>query len=114
MATPSESVIVIRASSGPGAIDIRQIWQFRDLLIALAWRDIQLRYTQTFLGVAWVILQPLLGALVFTLVFSMIAKLPSGGIPYICISYTGLIGWNLFAATLTRTSNVEGSLSPAI
>ena len=105
MAIQSDSTVVIRAKTGPLDFSVKEIWQFRDLLLALSWRDIRLRYSQTFLGVTWVILQPLLGALVFTLVFSLIAKLPSGGTPYFVISYAGLLGWNLFSATLTRISS---------
>ena len=107
MAIQSDATVVIRAKTGPLDFSVKEIWQFRDLLLALSWRDIRLRYSQTFLGITWVILQPLLGALVFTLVFSLIAKLPSGGTPYFVISYAGLLGWNLFSATLTR---ISGSL----
>ncbi len=87
--------------------DLAPLWLFRDLLFALAWRDIRLRYSQTALGISWVLLQPLLGSFIFTLVFSLIAKVPSHGVPYFFISYTGLVSWNLFAANMTR---ISGSL----
>lgn len=87
--------------------DFHSLWLFRDLFLALAWRDIRLRYSQTALGVSWVLLQPLLGSFIFTLVFSLIARVPSNGIPYFFISYAGLVSWNLFASNITR---VSGSL----
>ena len=78
--------------------------EFRDLLLALAARDVKLRYKQTLLGVAWVVLQPLLAAGIFTFVFSLVAKLPSDGVPYFLFSFAGLLGWNLFNNILTRSS----------
>jgi len=95
-------VIVIRPRGGRLALPL--LWKFRDLLMAFGWRDIRLRYRQTFLGVTWVVLQPLLGAIIFTVVFGMIARMPSQGIPYIVISYSGLLGWTLFSSGLTRAS----------
>ncbi len=85
-------------------IDFYSLWLFRDLLLALAWRDIRLRYSQTALGIGWVLLQPLLGSFIFTLVFSLIAKVPSGGVPYFFITYAGLVSWNLFSNNITRIS----------
>lgn len=103
----SEDVVVIRAQTAWLRLDLKLLWKFRDLLFAFAARDIRLRYRQTFLGVAWVVLQPLLGAAIFALVFGLIAKMPSGGTPYLVISYSGLIGWTLFSSGLTR---ISGSL----
>ncbi len=100
----AEDVAVIRPQSRLLEIDFKQLWRFRDLLFALAWRDIRLRYRQTALGVAWVVLQPLLGAAIFTVVFGLIARMPSGGAPYFVISFAGLIGWTLFSSTVTRVS----------
>jgi lipopolysaccharide transport system permease protein len=97
-------VIVIRPRRGWLALELGTLWKFRDLFLAFGWRDIQLRYRQTFLGVSWVVLQPLLGAAIFALVFGMIAKLPSHGTPYFIISYSGLLGWTLFSSGLTRAS----------
>lgn len=101
----SDDVVHIRAGRGPLNIDIGLIWKFRDLLFAFAWRDIRLRYRQTFLGVAWVVLQPLLGAAIFAFVFGVVARMPSGGAPYLAISYSGLLGWTLFSTGLTRISS---------
>lgn len=94
----------IRPRSGWSAIDLREIWQFRDLLMSLAGRDVKLRYKQTALGVIWVVLQPLLAAGIFSFVFGKLADFPSEGIPYFLFSYAGLLGWNLFAGTLTKSS----------
>src|SRR5690606_35932321 len=71
---------------------------------AFAERDVRLRYRQTVLGGAWVLLQPLMGAGIFSIVFGMIAKLPSEGIPYFLISYSGFLGWTLFQGVVTRVS----------
>jgi lipopolysaccharide transport system permease protein len=97
-------LVIIKPRHGLSALDIKSVWQFRDLLLAFADRDIRLRYRQTFLGAAWVILQPLMGASIFSLVFGLIAKMPSHGAPYFLISYSGLLGWTLFFGTLTRIS----------
>jgi lipopolysaccharide transport system permease protein len=72
--------------------------------MALAVRDVKLRYKQTALGVIWVILQPLLGAGIFSFVFGKVAKLPSDGLPYLVFAYTGLLGWQVFNSTLTKAS----------
>jgi lipopolysaccharide transport system permease protein len=104
MVDRSTAVTAIQARNKPLDIDLPAMWQFRDLLLALAWRDIRLRYSQTALGVSWVLLQPLLGSFIFTLVFSLIARVPSGNVPYFFISYAGLVSWNLFGASITRIS----------
>lgn len=101
-----EPHLIIRPSQGWQALDLRQVWQFRDLLATLAQRDVKLRYRQTALGAAWVILQPLIGAGIFAFVFGSIAQLPSGGVPYILFAYSALLCWNMFSGTLTKTSNV--------
>ena len=96
----------IEPARGWAALDFMQVWQFRDLLFSLAGRDVKLRYKQTALGVIWVILQPLMAAGAFTLVFGKLAKFPSDGKPYFLFSYAGLLGWNLFSTTLVKTSGV--------
>jgi lipopolysaccharide transport system permease protein len=101
---PPKPLMTIRASSGWTAINLRELWQFRDLLLTLALRDLKLRYKQTALGVVWVVLQPLMAAGIFSFVFGKVAKLPSDGVPYFLFSYAGLLGWNLFNSTLTKTS----------
>lgn len=96
--------VEVRPSSSWRAIDVIEIWRYRGLAIALARRDITLRYRQTALGVIWVVLQPLLAAGIFSFVFGRVAKLPSDGIPYLVFSYTGLLAWNAFSSTLERAS----------
>lgn len=98
-------IAVIRPASGWQALDVGEIWQFRDLLYMLGLRDITLRYRQTALGVIWVLLQPLLAAGIFTFVFGRVARLPSDGIPYFVFSFAGLMGWNAFSNTLAKASS---------
>lgn len=86
------------------ALNLSALWRFRDLLWALALRDIKLRYRQTVLGVLWVVLQPLLGAGIFAFVFGRIAKLDSGGVPYVLFTYVGLLAWNLFSTTVNKAT----------
>lgn len=100
-----EPFLVIRPTRGWAALNLREVWQFRDLLFTLAGRDLKLRYKQTALGVIWVVLQPLMAAGVFSFVFGKVAKLPSDGVPYLLFSFAGLLGWNLFANTLTKASS---------
>lgn len=102
-----ESVVVLRARKGWQGIDVKELWAHRELLTTLARRDIKVRYAQTVLGVAWIVLQPLCAAVVFAFVFGLVANLPSEGLPYIVFSFAGLLGWGVFANTLSR---VSGSL----
>ena len=102
----SKPTLSIVPTSGWQAINLPELWQFRDLLTTLAQRDVKLRYRQTSLGVLWVILQPLLAAGIFSFVFGKVAKLPApDGIPYLVFSYAGLLAWNAFSSTLTKTSS---------
>jgi lipopolysaccharide transport system permease protein len=101
-----EPHLIIRPSTGWQAINLAEVWNFRDLLITLAQRDVKLRYRQTSLGVLWVVLQPLIAAGIFSFVFGSIAGLPSDGVPSIVFSYAGLLGWNVFSNTLVKTSGV--------
>jgi lipopolysaccharide transport system permease protein len=83
---------------------ISQLWEAREVLYRFGARDVTLRYRQTLLGVVWVILQPLLTALIFTLVFNRVAHLPSGGVPYLPFVFAALLAWNLFNGIITRAS----------
>ncbi|MBO0882677.1 MAG: ABC transporter permease, partial [Mycobacterium sp.] len=80
------------------------LWEAREVLIRFGVRDITLRYRQTALGVAWVILQPLMTAGVFTLVFGKVAKLPTGGVPYFVFSFAGMLAWNVFSGVTSRAA----------
>ena len=97
--------IRIQPSRGWSALDLRETWRFRDLFVILAGRDVKLRYRQTALGVVWVILQPLLAALIFAVVFGRLANLPSDGVPYLLFVYVGLLPWNFFSGALQRAGN---------
>lgn len=89
-----------------------EIWHHRELLYFLVWRDIKVKYKQTALGVAWAILQPLLGMAMFTVLFGRIAKLPNDGLPYPVFYYSGLLAWTYFSTALTMASNsVAGNAS---
>jgi lipopolysaccharide transport system permease protein len=99
-----EPYLRIRPSSGWAALNLRDLWQYRDLLFVLAGRDLKLRYKQTALGVIWVVLQPLLAAGIFSFVFGKVAGLSSEGVPYFVFSFAGLLGWNLFSNILSKSS----------
>lgn len=101
---PQDRVTVIGPKSPWAIFDLREVWQYRDLLLALAERDTKLRYRQTALGPIWVLLQPLIASGVFAVVFGKIAKLSSGSIPYFLFAYVGALGWNAFQVTLNRSS----------
>ena len=96
--------LVIRPPAGWAALDLRELWQFRDLLMTLAGRDVKLRYRQTVLGIAWVVLQPLLLSGIFTIIFGVIGKLPTAGLPPFLFSYAGLLGYTAFNTTITKSS----------
>jgi lipopolysaccharide transport system permease protein len=85
---------------------LREVWAYRELLYFFVWRDVKIRYKQTAIGVLWVILQPALNMLVFTLFFGRLAKLPSDGLPYPVFYFTALIPWTYFSTSLTSTTNV--------
>jgi lipopolysaccharide transport system permease protein len=88
-----------------GDLNLREIWAFRDLVAILTMRDVKLRYKQTVLGVAWVILQPLVAALIFAIVFGWFAKFPSQGVAYLPFVFAGLLPWGLFAGAVQRAGN---------
>ena len=97
--------IVIRPSQGWIALKLADIWEYRELLYFLVWRDIKVRYKQTALGAAWAIIQPLFSMIVFSLFFGKLAKMPSDGIPYPIFSYSALVPWTYFAGALAQSSN---------
>ena len=104
-AIPTDFLIVIEPKRGWVGFDLQEVWRYRELLYFLALREIQLRYKQTLLGAAWAILQPLLAMVVFTLIFSKVAKLPSDGVPYAVFSYCALVPWTYFANALSLSGN---------
>ena len=96
-----ETVLFIRPSSGWSALNLKELWIFRELVYFLTWRDVKVRYKQTALGAAWAILQPFLTMVVFTIFFGRLAKVPSDDVPYPIFAYTGLLPWGLFTKALT-------------
>lgn len=99
------SVARIDPPSAWPAIGLRELWEYRELLYFLTWRDIKVRYKQTVLGAAWAVIQPLFMMLVFSLFFGKLAGVPSDGIPYPVFAFCGLLPWQLFANSLTQASN---------
>jgi lipopolysaccharide transport system permease protein len=95
----------IRPSGGWRALDLAELWRYRELLFFLTLRDVKLRYKQTALGVAWAVLQPLLTMAVFTIFFGNLGKMPSDGKPYAVFVLAALVPWQLFAYALTQSSN---------
>ncbi len=85
-------------------IDIRELWEYRELFLFLVWRDIKVRYAQTVLGAGWAILQPVLTMVVFTVIFGNFAKIPSDGVPYPVFSLAALVPWTYFSKSLSGAS----------
>jgi lipopolysaccharide transport system permease protein len=85
---------------------LREVWMYRELLYFFVWRDLKVRYKQTVIGVAWVVLQPLMSMGVFTIFFGRLAKLPSDGLPYPVFYFAALAPWTYFSTALTTTTNV--------
>jgi len=94
----------IKPTQGWLSLDLDELWEYRELLYFLAWRDIRVRYKQTALGVAWAVLQPLLTMLVFTVFLGKLAKVPSDGIPYPIFTFSALVPWTFFANGLAQSS----------
>jgi lipopolysaccharide transport system permease protein len=103
--TPRKPMTIIEPARGWMPVDLRELWEHLDLLYFFTWRDIKVRYKQTFLGFAWAIIQPLTAMLIFTLFFGSLANMPSDGIPYPIFAYTALLPWTLFAESVTRSTN---------
>jgi lipopolysaccharide transport system permease protein len=95
---------IIEPTKGWAPLNIREVFRAHELLYFLVWRDVKVRYKQTAIGVAWAILQPLILMLLFTVLFSRVAKVPSEGLPYPLFSYSGLLPWTFFATGLTQSS----------
>ena len=87
----------IQATQGWASLNLKELWEFRELLYFFVWRDIKVRYKQTVMGASWAILQPLFAMVVFSIVFGKLAKMPSDGIPYPIFSYCALVPWMFFS-----------------
>jgi len=86
-------------------LDLGAVWDYRELLFFLIWRDVKVRYKQTVIGAAWAVLQPVLTMVVFTIVFGTFAQIPSDGLPYAIFAYTALLPWQYFAQAIGRSSD---------
>jgi lipopolysaccharide transport system permease protein len=93
-------VILLRPTHGLAALNLRDLWVYRELVLFLTWRDVLVRYKQTVLGAAWAVIQPIIQMVVFTLIFSKAAGLSSEGVPYPIFSYTALLPWGLFSKAM--------------
>lgn len=105
-----KSTLWIEPIHGWAGLKLKELWEYRELLYFLVWRDVKVRYKQAALGAAWAILQPLLTMLIFSLIFGMFAKVPSDGTPYPLFAFVALVPWNFFATSMNQSSNsVVGS-----
>jgi lipopolysaccharide transport system permease protein len=104
---PDEPLVTIEPGRSALGVDFTNLWAYRELLYFLTWRDLKVRYKQTILGVAWVLVQPLLTTLIFTVFLGMLARVPSDGVPYPLFVYAGLLPWTFFA---NAVANSGGSL----
>lgn len=98
-------IIRIEPSKGWVSLKLKELWEYRELLYFLIWRDVKVRYKQTVLGAAWAIIQPFFTMVVFSLFFGRLAKVPSDGIPYPIFTYAALVPWTFFANGLNQASN---------
>jgi lipopolysaccharide transport system permease protein len=111
---PADNVPVLRIQPSKGWIplNLHELWEYRELLYFLIWRDVKVRYKQTVLGAAWAIIQPFLTMVVFSFFFGQLAKIPSDGVPYPIFSYAALVPWTFFANGLSQAPNrLVGSAS---
>ena len=90
----------IEPTTGWGRLGLREIWEYRDLLYFLLWRDVKGRYKQMALGPLWIVIHPLLNMVIFSLVFGVVAKLPSNGVPYPIFTYTAILPWTFFSSAV--------------
>lgn len=97
-------VVRIRPQHGWSALNLGEVWRYRELLGFMTWRDLIVRYKQTVLGVLWAVLNPVLTVIIFTFVFNRLGNLASDGLPYPLFNFVGLIPWNLFAVGLGQAS----------
>jgi lipopolysaccharide transport system permease protein len=101
----ADHVTVVEPSRGWVSVKLREVWEYRELLYFLIWRDVKVRYKQTVLGASWAILQPFFTMLIFSIFFGMLAGIPSDGVPYPLFTYVALVPWTFFASGLTLSSN---------
>lgn len=105
MKTSSNSITIIRPKKIFRLSDLKEIWQYRELLYFFSWRDLKVRYKQTAIGAGWAIFQPFITMVVFSVFFGGLAKIPSDNVPYPIFVYVGLLFWQFFSSALSDTSN---------
>ena len=105
LALETAPVIQIKAAKPWPSLNLNELWESRELVYFLIWRDIKVRYKQTVLGAGWALIQPLFTMLLFSLFFGRLAKVPSDGIPYPLFSFTALVPWSYFSSGMTQASN---------
>jgi lipopolysaccharide transport system permease protein len=98
-------VQILQPSRGWTGINFKEMWDYRELLYVLVWREIKVRYQQTVMGIGWAIMQPVFSMIVFTIFFGKLAKMPSDGIPYPLFSYSALLPWTLFTSGVTKSAS---------
>jgi lipopolysaccharide transport system permease protein len=101
----SDKITIIKPRQTFSFDQLREIWEYRELMFFFTWRDLKVRYKQTVIGVAWAVFQPLIAMVVFSVFFGYLAKMPSDGIPYPIFVFTGLLLWQFFSGALTQVSN---------
>jgi lipopolysaccharide transport system permease protein len=102
---PDHPLVLIQPSRRNLSVNLGELWAYRELLFFLAWRDVKVRYKQTLLGVVWVVAQPLLMTLVFTVILGKLARVPTDGIPYPLMIYAALLPWTFFSSAVTNSGN---------
>jgi lipopolysaccharide transport system permease protein len=100
LSKPRSDVILLRPTRGLAALNLRDLWVYRELVLFLTWRDILVRYKQTVLGAAWAVIQPVIQMVVFTLIFSNAAGFTFEGAPYPVFIFTALLPWGLFSKAM--------------
>ncbi|HTG01092.1 MAG TPA: ABC transporter permease [Nitrospirota bacterium] len=98
-------LVVVQATQKLLQVDFGELWRYRELLYFMAWRDVIVRYKQTAIGASWAVIQPLITMIIFTLIFGVLARVPSDGIPYPVFAFAGLLPWTFFSQVLTRGGN---------
>ena len=101
---PDEPLVTIEPTRSWRLLNFADLWRSRELLYFLTWRDIKVRYKQTLLGIAWVVTQPVLITLIFSVFLGILARVPTGGLPYALLIFTGLLPWNLFSSGLSSAA----------
>jgi lipopolysaccharide transport system permease protein len=101
----TRTVTLIRPLRGWVPVNLRELWEYRELLYFLTWREVKVRYKQTAMGFAWAVIQPLMMMIVFSLFFGTLAKVPSEGIPYPLFNYAALLPWTLFSEGINRATS---------